>query len=48
MYKLNQFNELDFSAKPRWALDESAVFLKNLITMKLIISFFNFEITNIE
>ena len=27
-YKLNQFNELDFSAKPRWALDESAVFLK--------------------
>ena len=27
-YKLNQFDELDFSAKPRWALDESAVFLK--------------------
>ena len=27
-YKLNQFSELDFSAKPRWALDESAVFLK--------------------
>ena len=27
-YKLNQFNELDFSAKPRWALDESALFLK--------------------
>ena len=27
-YKLNQFNELDFPAKPRWALDESAIFLK--------------------
>ena len=27
-FKLNQFNELDHSAKPRWPLDEDAVFLK--------------------
>jgi N6-L-threonylcarbamoyladenine synthase len=27
-YKLNQFNKLDYSAKPRWALDENAIFLK--------------------
>ena len=27
-YKLNKFNELDFPAKPRWALDEGAIFLK--------------------
>ncbi len=27
-FKLNQFNNLDYPAKPRWALDESAAFLK--------------------
>jgi N6-L-threonylcarbamoyladenine synthase len=27
-FKLNQFNKLDYPAKPRWSLDESAVFLK--------------------
>ena len=27
-YKLKKFDEFDFPAKPRWALDESAVFLK--------------------
>ena len=27
-YKLKKFDELDFPAKPRWALDESAIFLK--------------------
>ncbi len=27
-FKKNQFNKLDYPAKPRWALDESAVFLK--------------------
>ena len=27
-FKLNQFNNLDFPAKPRWSLDESAAFLK--------------------
>jgi N6-L-threonylcarbamoyladenine synthase len=27
-FKLKQFNNLDFSAKPRWPLDESAPFLK--------------------
>ena len=27
-FKQNQFNNLDFPAKPRWQLDESAVFLK--------------------
>ena len=27
-YKLKQFNELDHPAKPRWPLDEHAVFLK--------------------
>jgi N6-L-threonylcarbamoyladenine synthase len=27
-FKLNQFNELDYPVKPRWSLDESAVFLK--------------------
>ena len=26
--KLKKFDELDFPAKPRWALDESALFLK--------------------
>ena len=27
-FKLKKFDELDFPAKPRWALDESALFLK--------------------
>ncbi len=27
-YKLNEFNNLDFPAKPRWPLDEKAAFLK--------------------
>ena len=27
-YKLKKFNELDHSAKPRWPLDEDAIFLK--------------------
>jgi N6-L-threonylcarbamoyladenine synthase len=27
-FKLNQFNNLDFPAKPRWPLDEKAAFLK--------------------
>ena len=27
-YKINQFNNLDYPAKPRWPLDEDAVFLK--------------------
>ena len=27
-FKLKQFNNLDYPAKPRWPLDESAVFLK--------------------
>ena len=27
-FKKNQFNDLDFPAKPRWQLDENAVFLK--------------------
>ena len=27
-YKLKQFNDLDFPAKPRWPLDETAAFLK--------------------
>ena len=27
-YKLKKFDKLDFPAKPRWALDESAIFLK--------------------
>ena len=27
-FKLNQFSNLDHPAKPRWALDENAVFLK--------------------
>ena len=27
-FKLKKFDELDFPAKPRWALDESAIFLK--------------------
>ena len=27
-FKLKQFNNLDFPAKPRWALDENANFLK--------------------
>ena len=27
-YKLKQFSELNYPAKPRWALDESAIFLK--------------------
>ena len=27
-FKQNQFNDLDFPAKPRWQLDEKAVFLK--------------------
>ena len=27
-FKLKQFNNLDYPAKPRWALDENAIFLK--------------------
>jgi N6-L-threonylcarbamoyladenine synthase len=27
-YKLKEFNELDYPAKPRWPLDEDAIFLK--------------------
>ena len=27
-FKLKQFDNLDYPAKPRWALDENAVFLK--------------------
>ena len=27
-FKLKQFDKLDFPAKPRWQLDESAKFLK--------------------
>ena len=27
-FKLKQFNNLDFPAKPRWALDDKAPFLK--------------------
>ena len=27
-YKLKQFNKLDHAAKPRWPLDEDAIFLK--------------------
>ena len=27
-FKQNQFNDLDFPAKPRWQLDENAIFLK--------------------
>jgi N6-L-threonylcarbamoyladenine synthase len=27
-FKLNQFSNLDHPAKPRWALDENAFFLK--------------------
>ena len=27
-FKLKQFNDLDYPAKPRWALDEEANFLK--------------------
>ena len=27
-FKLKQFNSLDYSAKPRWPLDENAAFLK--------------------
>jgi N6-L-threonylcarbamoyladenine synthase len=27
-YKLKEFNELDYPAKPRWPLDENAIFLK--------------------
>ena len=27
-FKKNQFNELDYPAKPRWSLDEKAIFLK--------------------
>ena len=27
-FKLKQFNKLDYPAKPRWALDENAIFLK--------------------
>ena len=28
-FKLNQFDELDHSPKPKWPLDENAVFLKD-------------------
>ena len=27
-FKVKQFNDLDYPAKPRWALDEEAKFLK--------------------
>ena len=27
-FKLKQFNDLDYPAKPRWPLDEGAAFLK--------------------
>ena len=27
-FKINQFNDLDFPAQPRWQLDENAIFLK--------------------
>ena len=27
-FKLNQFDNLDYPAKPRWPLDENAAFLK--------------------
>ena len=27
-FKSKQFNELDYPARPRWALDEDAIFLK--------------------
>ena len=27
-YKLKKFDDLNYPAKPRWALDENAVFLK--------------------
>ena len=27
-FKLKQFNDLDYPAKPRWSLDENAKFLK--------------------
>ena len=27
-FKLNQFNKLDYPAKPRWPLDDKAPFLK--------------------
>ena len=27
-FKLKQFNNLDYPAKPRWSLDENAIFLK--------------------
>jgi N6-L-threonylcarbamoyladenine synthase len=27
-FKINQFNNLDYPAKPRWPLDEDAAFLK--------------------
>ena len=27
-YKKKQFDNLDYPAKPRWALDEEAIFLK--------------------
>ena len=27
-FKKNQFNKFDYPAKPRWALDENAIFLK--------------------
>jgi len=27
-FKLEEFNDLDYPAKPRWRLDENAAFLK--------------------
>ena len=30
-FKLKQFNNLDYPAKPRWPLDESAAFLKGAV-----------------
>jgi N6-L-threonylcarbamoyladenine synthase len=27
-FKLKQFNDLDYPAKPRWQLDDNATFLK--------------------
>ena len=34
-FKQNQFNDLDFPAKPRWQLDENANFLKRCWCKKL-------------
>ena len=45
-FKLNQFSDLDHPAKPRWPLDEDAVFLKGAgVDYNLIL--FKFLITNV-